>query len=100
MADLPSCVRCGHAFERHVSWNACRDCTCIGYSSVARLKLEQLQVGDELEVAGGYYVGVMRGVVIAIEAEAVVLRLADGREDRFGPEDLRNGRVRRLAPAS
>jgi hypothetical protein len=93
--DEAPCVRCGHAFKRHVGWNICRDCDCVGYRGYAPITIASIKVGDSFDVMGAYRGNAQRAVVTAVEGDAVVLRSEDGREHRVDREDMRTGRLRR-----
>jgi hypothetical protein len=96
MTPLPDCARCGHPFNGHIG-GACR-CGCYAYCASLPIEFGAIAVGDSFGVAGGYRGFVeldTRGTVIAVDVNAVTLRLEDGREVRVDREGVRTGRLRR-----
>jgi hypothetical protein len=96
--SLPPCVRCGHPFERHRSWNICADCECPGYRGTVPLTRETVRAGDRLELVmaarGGIAGANPIGTVTAVDDAGIVVAV-DGDERRVSWEQARTGHVRR-----
>lgn len=102
MTDLPACVRCGHPFARHRSWDSCLQCPCRGYLKVEPIVPSAVAVGEVYRLAGAGMGGVVtpaRGCTVTsndAERRVITVQIEDGAVRTIEWELARTGGLQRL----